>query len=268
MDLSELDVDVNGITLHVLRGGGTGATLLFAHGISDSAACWLPIASRLAADGHAIVAYDARGHGRSSKPESGYAIATLAEDLAGLVAALGLERPVLIGHSMGAETSFTAAALHPGLARALVLEDPPWREDPGFDHAAQLAEIAAWIRDTHTRSLAELIAAERASSPRWSDAELQPWAEAKHQAIPQVAERYAAPAEAYRALLGRVDCPTLLITGDLAAGAIVSAFAAAKAIAGLPNGQVAHIPRAGHSIRRDQPEAFLRAVREFLAEVL
>jgi N-formylmaleamate deformylase len=267
MDLTELDVDVNGVTLHVLR-GGHGTPLLFAHGISDSAACWLPIASQLAADGYELVAYDARGHGRSSKPERDYAIATLAEDLAGLVAALGLERPVLIGHSMGAETSFTAAALHPGLARALVLEDPPWREDPAFDHGAQLAEIAAWIRATHTRTLAELIAAERASSPRWSDAELQPWAEAKHQAVPQVAERYAAHAGTYKALLGRVTCPTLLITGDPAAGAIVSAVAAARAIAVLPNGQVAHIPRAGHSIRRDQPEAFVSAVREFLAEVL
>lgn len=268
MELTELDIAVNGVTLHVLRGGGGGAPLLFAHGITDSAACWLPVAEQLAADGHAIIAYDARGHGRSSKPERGYAMTTFAEDLTGLVAALGLDRPVLVGHSMGGATSFLAEAAHPGLARALVLEDPPWYEDPDFDHTPFLEQIAAWIRSLHALTLPEVVAGQRAAAPHWSDAELTPWAESKHQVVPQVAERYAAPAEDADTLLARVTCPTLLITGDTAAGGIVSAAVAAQAMAGLAHGQHVHIPGAGHSVRRDQPEAFLAAVRSFLAQVI
>lgn len=268
MNFTELDVAVNGVTLRVLRGGGGGAPLVFAHGITDSAACWLPVAEQLAADGHAIVAYDARGHGGSEKPESGYALATLAEDLAGLVAALGLQRPVLIGHSMGAATSFGAEAAHPGLARALVLEDPPWRDDPEFDHGPFLEQVAAWIGEVRVRPVEELIAEERARSPHWSDAELRPWAESKRQVVPQVAGRYSGPAVGHATLLSQVACPTLLITGDTAAGGIVSAAAAAQAVAGLARGRHVHIPGAGHSVRRDQPEAFLAAVRAFLAEAL
>jgi pimeloyl-ACP methyl ester carboxylesterase len=68
--------------------------------------------------------YDARGHGYSDKPDGPYDLATHVADLVGLIRALGLEKPVLMGHSMGGGTVALAAATHPDLARAVILEDP------------------------------------------------------------------------------------------------------------------------------------------------
>src|SRR5215217_8779916 len=73
---------------------------------------------------------DARGHGRSDAPEGGYGPAEQAEDLAGVIAGLELNRPVVLGHSMGAATALVLAGAHPDLPGAILLEDPPaWWTD-------------------------------------------------------------------------------------------------------------------------------------------
>jgi pimeloyl-ACP methyl ester carboxylesterase len=123
-----------GLRLRVLRwdpadgtaGGGDGksaAPFLLVHGLASNARLWDGVAARLAAAGHLAVAVDLRGHGQSDKPEDGYDFATVARDLGGLVAALGLERPILVGQSWGAGVIVETAIRCPEAARGVVLVD-------------------------------------------------------------------------------------------------------------------------------------------------
>jgi pimeloyl-ACP methyl ester carboxylesterase len=263
----EGDLTTNGVRIHYQRTGAGRPTLVFAHGLTDSGRCWLPVAEPLAAD-YEIVLYDARGHGRSEAPEHGYTYDLLAEDMAGLIRGLGLDRPVVIGHSMGAATAGLAAARYPDLARAIVLEDPP--TSMRFESAESAAHAAQWRADLiadKARSPEELIAKGHAQSPKWSEAELGPWAEAKQQVSPHTLDIVRAPGTPWYELIEQVECPVLLVTGNPAAGAIVSPeFAAALALRWRA-GQVAHIAGAGHCIRRDAYAAFMETLRAFLREV-
>src|SRR5262245_64460333 len=92
-------IATNGIHLHYTRTGGDKPPVVLAHGFSDDGLCWTPVAEVLVAD-YDLVMVDARGHGRSTGPEQGYGSAEHAGDLAAAIAALGLGRPAVLGHSM------------------------------------------------------------------------------------------------------------------------------------------------------------------------
>ena len=115
-------VRTNGVKLQYYR-TGEGPPLVMAHGFYANGRCWEPLVSDLS-DEYDIVMYDARGHGRSEAPETGYGIEDRIADLVGLVEALSLDDPILLGHSMGGSTAAWTAAKHPDLPRAIALEDP------------------------------------------------------------------------------------------------------------------------------------------------
>jgi pimeloyl-ACP methyl ester carboxylesterase len=102
---------------------GDAAPWLLVHGLASNARLWDGVARRLAEAGSTAVAVDLRGHGRSDKPDGGYDFATIAEDLRGLIGALGLDRPILAGQSWGANVVLDFAVRHPELTRGVVLVD-------------------------------------------------------------------------------------------------------------------------------------------------
>jgi pimeloyl-ACP methyl ester carboxylesterase len=73
---------------------------------------------------HAVTALALRGCGGSDAPEGAYDIPTLADDVAWFCAEVGIEKPVVIGHSLGGMIAIELGARHPSLARALVADDP------------------------------------------------------------------------------------------------------------------------------------------------
>ena len=122
---TEGSVEANGINLHYWRTGGTKPPVVMAHGITDNGLCWSRVARALE-DEFDLIMVDARGHGLSEKPEHGYAPADHAADLAGLIEALGLEKPGAMGHSMGGGAVSLLSMTYPDLVGAVVLEDPAW----------------------------------------------------------------------------------------------------------------------------------------------
>jgi N-formylmaleamate deformylase len=262
------DIDVAGVRLHYARSGGDGPPLVFAHGVGDDGWCWTVVAEALA-PAYDVVLVDARGHGRSAEPADGYGAPAQADDLRGLIGALELRRPVLVGHSMGAMTVLALAARAPELPRAIVLEDPPpwWMpRDPEADRAtrAQMrADMAAMKRKTHR----ELCAEQHQVAPRWPDAEIVRWAEAKQRVSPQVTEIFDTAGGSgvdWSQAPGRVRCPVLLITGDPEQGALVTPEAVAALQRPVPALQSVFLPDAGHSVRHDQPERYLHTIKRFL----
>jgi pimeloyl-ACP methyl ester carboxylesterase len=264
------DVVANGIRLHYTRTGGAKPPLLLAHGVTDDGLCWSRVAEALAPR-YDVVMLDARGHGRSAAPEQEYSLAAQAADAAGAIAALGLTRPAILGHSLGAAMALVLAGTYPDLPGAILLEDPPawwtaWSTSPEADerHAAMRARAA----EVKTLARDALIADQRANNPDWSDDELETWADAKQRFSPGVLDildpRFPTEID-WPTLLPRIECPTLLLTGDPSRGAIVTTASAAALRALVPQLEIVHFPEAGHSIHRDQFERFLDAVRAFLA---
>ena len=90
---------------------GSGPPLVLVHGITEAAAAWDPLVADLAAD-HTVVAIDMRGHGSSGLAPS-YDTQAMADDVAAVLADLGLGAPVAVGHSMGGIVVSAFAGLHP-----------------------------------------------------------------------------------------------------------------------------------------------------------
>ena len=113
----------DGIGLHARDWGGGGQAVLLLHGLASNARIWDGVASRLAGAGLRVAALDLRGHGDSDQPDQGYDFPSVGRDLASALAGLGLERPVLVGHSWGASVALQFAAERPGALAGLVLVD-------------------------------------------------------------------------------------------------------------------------------------------------
>ena len=261
------DVVANGLRLHYTRTGGDKPQLVLAHGFSDDGLCWTPLARQLEAD-YDIIMGDARGHGRSDGPATPYGTTDMADDLAGVIRGLGLDRPVVMGHSMGGATAYVLAGNYPDLPRAIIIEDAG-----AFNMGARAEEMEArWASHREhvialkRKTREELIAGEHAASPLWSDEELGPWADSKLRLSFNVLIRQSAPPD-WPTVMGKITCPALLITADPERGSLVSAEQAAQLQQFIPQLRVTHIPGAGHNIRREQSGPYLTTVRAFLSEV-
>jgi pimeloyl-ACP methyl ester carboxylesterase len=102
---------------------------------------------------HRTVAVDLRGHGASAAPEQDYTISGFADDVAWLCEQLGVERPILVGHSMGGTVVLDVAARYPDLPRAVVMVDaaPIVGSSPSADMAAEIAAALAGPDGAATR---------------------------------------------------------------------------------------------------------------------
>jgi N-formylmaleamate deformylase len=260
------EVQANGLRIHYTRTGGDRPPLVLAHGFSDDGLCWTPVARVLESD-YDVIMVDARGHGQSQPAEQDYSDLDLGHDLAGVIAALGLRRPAVLGHSMGAATALALAGAHPDVPGVILLEDPParWVAPVGGSLDETWRErMRDRITGLKTKTREELIAAQHADTPGWSEDELGPWADSKLRLSLSVLQRGAAPAVEWPALLRGITCSALLIIGDPTRGAIVSETDAEALQALVPQVRVAQIAAAGHSIRRDQFDRYIQVVREFL----
>lgn len=265
----------DGTVLRWLRSGGDGPPLLLVHGFTDNALYFSRAAEVLARDWN-VVAYDARGHGESGRASDRFDDAVRVADLVAIVNGLSLDRPAMMGHSMGGATIALAVAARPGLARAAVLEDPAWWEPPA---SLTPQEAAAQAEDRRTRNVAwrdwvatmqqapraEAVAARRADSPLWSAGDIDLSVDARLEVQLELFDHFPPVRSDWRSVVPALDCPTLLVLGDNGAGAIITPEQAAEASQLNPLVTSAHIVGAGHAIRYDRFEAFMAAVVPFLA---
>jgi pimeloyl-ACP methyl ester carboxylesterase len=116
---------VAGLRLAYDAAGAGDPPMIFIHGWCCDRSYFAPQFEHFAS-GHAVVAMDLRGHGESGRPAArpgGYAMDVMADDVLSVAAAAGCDRPVLVGHSMGALIGLSCAA-RAGAIRALVMVDP------------------------------------------------------------------------------------------------------------------------------------------------
>lgn len=268
-----------GVRLHYYRAGGDHPPVVLVHGFTDNGLYWTRTIEALAPEWD-VIAYDARGHGRSDRAGGRFGDAERVGDLVGLTHALGLEKPALVGHSMGAGTIALAAAQYPDLPRCIVLEDPAWRELPPAEtpeqKAGRQAQQRAYLDDwresvrrlqagTREQGLAEV----RAHSPGWSEVDQNLSLDARLQVELDLFNYFPTERMEWRSVVAKIECPALLVLGsDRERGAIVTAAEAEEAARLWRQGRWAQVEGAGHAIRYDQFERYLGLVQPFLREAL
>ncbi len=265
---TENDILVAGKSVHYTRTGGAGKPpLILLHGFSDNGMCWLPVARDLEAEFDLILP-DAHGHGHSARIQPGEKI-DRAGDVANLIRAMGLQHPLVGGHSMGASTAAQLEARFPGLARALILEDPAWfQRDPAraADAPARPNPFQDWLPRLADASVEQVMASCRKQNPSWAEVELRPWAESKKQFDLNIFTLQNDAHTGWEEVVNAIHCPSLLITADPQKGAIVSPELARQASLLNPQVRVVHLGGGGHNIRRESYPGYIAALRAFLAE--
>lgn len=127
--------------------------------------------------------------------------------------------------------------------------------------------MAHWFLGLGTKTRQDLITGCRESNPDWSEEEISLWAETKLQVHPNVVQTFDQSPPSWRDTVRQITCPILLITGDPEKGAVNTPEDVQEITALWRKGQVVHIDGAGHMIHYDRYDAFISAVKAFLAEV-
>jgi pimeloyl-ACP methyl ester carboxylesterase len=124
MSPTDTYITIDGLRLHLRDWGGPDVqpAILLVHGLASNARIW-DLLAPLLAPSFRLVAIDQRGHGMSDKPDDGYNLPTIAGDLAAAIGALGWSRPLVVGHSWGANVALQLAADYPQLPAGIVLLD-------------------------------------------------------------------------------------------------------------------------------------------------
>jgi len=112
----------NEVRLHFRDWGGSGQPVILLHGLASNSHWWDLVAPILSKD-FRVVALDQRGHGQSDKPDEGYDFATVSDDLESFRSELGLEKPIMVGHSWGGDVALEYSVNHLGKAKGLCFVD-------------------------------------------------------------------------------------------------------------------------------------------------
>jgi pimeloyl-ACP methyl ester carboxylesterase len=115
-------VTLRGLRFHYREYGGEGRPVVLLHGVASNARIWVTVGPLLGERFRAF-ALNQRGHGESDKPEDGYDFATVVGDLVAFIETLGIQRPVIAGHSWGGNVALELAATHPDMLAGLILID-------------------------------------------------------------------------------------------------------------------------------------------------
>lgn len=256
-------VIANGIRIHFWRTGGEKPALIMAHGSSDDGLCWTSLARELD-DDFDIILPDARGHGLSDPGSPDDPADAQAEDLAALIRELKLDKPIVMGHSMGASSAAWFAAKYPDLPRAVILEDPGLLPRPRTGGLPDESAAFGMILARNQTSLEDLVQECLARSPSWGLEECRIWAPSKRLHHPSNAYRFRLFGERppMAELFRKIPVPTLILKADADAE---TRRRSGEVTGALPHGRIVHIDGAGHNVRRENKAALLSALRKFLA---
>ena len=253
----------NGINVHYIRTGGDKPPVVLLHGLMLNGACWAPLARALE-EHYDVVMPDARGHGNSSAPDQGYSYETLSADVVSLIEALGLDNPVLLGHSMGGMTAAVVASRNPKRLRGLILAEPTFLT-PQRQREVHQSDVAAQHRQILNQPQEDFLAEIRIRHKHRTHELMELFAQARFQTSIHAFEVLTLPNPDYIQLINTLDIPSLLVIGGV--GAVVSPLVAAELARLNQRLEVVQIAEAGHAVPYDQPERFSAVVKAFLRSV-
>ncbi len=269
------EVATNGTTLHV-RVGGSGPAVVLLHGFGDTGDMWTPLAVELAKN-HRVVVPDLRGIGLSAKPEDGYEKMNQAKDIRGVLDTLGIDQADVVGHDIGVMVTYAYAASYPTKTTKLVVMDAPAPGIPPWDEVVRNPKL--WHFDFYGKDVFRLVQGrERILLDRfYNDFGGQP-EKIDEATRNHYAKLYARPGaikgalsqfQAFRqdakdnleAMKTKLTMPVLAIGGEKSFGSLEAVVMRNAAT----NVTELVIPRAGHWLMEEEPDATVQGITSFLA---
>ncbi|WP_436297845.1 alpha/beta fold hydrolase [Variovorax sp. LjRoot175] len=267
-------IATEGAVLNV-RVGGTGPAVLLIHGFGDTGDMWAPLAAVLSRN-HTVVVPDLRGMGLSSIPIEGYDKRTQAADMRSVLERLKIDRSDVVGHDIGTMVAYAYAARYPDRTTSLVVMDapvpgiPPWDQmvrSPQLWHFSFGGPDALRLVKGRERIYLDRFWNEFAGDPsKVDEATRRHYARiyarpgamraafAQFLAIPKDAE------DNLQSMATKLSMPVLAIGGAKSFGAMEAVVMRNAAL----NVTELVVPDAGHWLMEEQPEATVRAVKDFL----
>jgi len=267
-------IPANGAQIHV-RVGGKGPAVILIHGFGDTGDMWAKLGADLARD-HTVVVPDLRGMGLSDKPDKGYDKWGQAADMRAVLQSLGIDKAVVVGHDIGTMVAYAYAARYRDLTEKLVVMDAPVPGVPPWDEVVRSPLL--WHFDLGGPDMERLVKGrERIYLDRfWNDFAGTPSkiTEATRRHYAEIYARPGAMRAAFaqfrairtdaednkKAIATKLTIPVLAVGGEKSFGkmeAVVMRNAATDVTEVV-------IPDAGHWLMEEQPEATVKAVRQFL----
>jgi 3-oxoadipate enol-lactonase len=251
------------VDLFFTDSGGSGQAVVLAHAIGCDHRMWDDLRPRLAAD-YRVIAFDARGHGRTPASPRPYSLADLADDVAAVLESVDIAKAHWVGLSMGGMIGQAFALRHPARLDRMVLANTT--SSYGAEGRAMWQTRAKLVQEGGLAAIKDMVAARyfsdefRAKSPAAVEAVMGRF-------LKTSAEGYLGCCDAianldYSQDLARVRAKTLVIAGEADAG---TPPAMSEAItAKIPGARMAVIPGAAHLSAVEKPAQFAQLVREFL----
>ena len=266
---------VNGVHLYY-EVSGSGYPLLLVHEFAGDYCSWEPQV-RYFARRYQVITYNARGYPPSDVPEDvkAYSQAQAAEDIVGLLQYLNIPQAHLVGLSMGGYAVLHVGLSHPSVARSLVVagcgygsvssERQRFQQDSG--------QIAARLQREGMPAVAEVYA-KGPTRVQFADKDPRGWREfaaqlAEHSAIGAALTMLGVQGQrpsvyALEAQMRQLQVPTLIVTGDEDEPCLEPGLFMKRTI---PTAGLVVMPKCGHTINLEDPDAFNRIVSDFLTAV-
>jgi pimeloyl-ACP methyl ester carboxylesterase len=269
------NVITNGTQIYV-RVGGAGPAVLLLHGFGETGDMWAPLAAELVRD-HFVIVPDLRGLGLSSRPAGGYDKKTQAEDVAGVLDSLKIDKVDLVTHDIGNMVGYAFAAQHPERVRKLVVIDAPLPGIGPWDdivrsralwHFSFYGPDAERLVKGRERIYLDRFWNEFSADPKKFDeasrkhyAKLYAAAGAMHAGFEQFKafDQDAADNKAFVAK-GMLTMPVLAIGGEKSFGPMMGTVMRAAA----SNVKTAVVPNSGHWVMEENPAATIKLIQDSL----
>lgn len=274
------------LEVHYVELNPAGAqTLLFIHGLGSNLKFWRYQLDTFAQAGYRVIALDLPGYGKSDKPASfSYTMEAMADVVREFIRARGIERPILVGHSMGGQTALSFAIRFPGELEALVLTAPA-----GFEEFSRSEK--EWFRKAVTVRFIKRTSeygvwgsVRRANFQRWrpehewlieervrlsASPEFESYAYANVKTISGLAEN-----DFVRASLGKIKAPTVIVFGERDA-LIPNPFMHGGSTAAImeyghtniAGSKLVPLAGCGHMVQMDCAQGYNAAVLAFLSSL-
>jgi len=286
-------VYANGIRIHYYHAVPAPGkpVIVMVHGVTDIGLSWTTLTWKLQ-DDYDIYMLDARGHGLSDPFTPADDGNTLVKDVVGFVKAMNLEKPILMGHSMGAATVMRLGAEYPDLAKAIIMLDPglgPWPPRRRNTEERSTSDKESGSNDTKSEAqepekftlsmfgspetlvaqnnydFDKMVETCQVNTPKWDSVDCQYWALSKKQYHGAYSdETWQAMSGTMRTgeSLAQIPVPALILKADASPE---QRKIHEEAVSVMQKGKLVHIDGAGHNLHHDELERTVEVLTEFLS---
>ncbi|MDP4289454.1 MAG: alpha/beta hydrolase [Bacteroidota bacterium] len=265
--------------------------IVMVHGVTDNGLCWTTLTWKLQG-AYDIYMLDARGHGLSDPFTSSDDGETLIKDVVGFVKTMNFEKPILIGHSMGAATVMRVGAEYPDLAKAVIMLDPGLpRKNAGDRPPVPNTRPSAPPRTQQNQSsvpdrlsynmfgdpetlvkqnnytFKDLVEKGTRDNPKWGIVDVKYWALSKkqyHGSYTQEQSQAMRGTMSTGEALAKITVPSLVLKADASPEV---RKANEETVKDLPRVKLVHMDGAAHNLHHDQLENTVKEINEFLSKL-